>query len=776
MRTVCALVLCAASAFADQGVEFTVNAKHPAAQRDAQVVRDRASSALVVWCSENQAGPATQGDIVVRRLVLEAKPGGGSLRTASPAGTSQTTGVVLADSEFIIHDVAGVGDQEKPAVAANLQGAAVIVWASLTNRDSAYDIKARRLQDGVPQGPEFFVNTTMPRTQTEPDVAVDNAGHFVVAWDGWTANDDRDVYLRVFGADGTPRTGEIRVNTTTAYSQAKPSIRYRPDGSFVVVWESWMQEGALAYGYGVYARLFDSLGVPLSGEIPVNTWTIDYQWYADVETFSDGGFAVVWCSWEQDGADGGIYMQRFNADGSKRGNERQVNTSTANYQWLPRIQRTADDSFVVCWSSWKQDGSREGVYLQMYDPEGRPTSFETRCNTRTESYQWEPDIAAIAPGDILAVWSDWLDPQIDYEITARRIWPVYPEGVIRPAGIAHAAGRTTSRVIVHVVDSLAMTGHSYEATFDSLANRTAVLHVRDLATGDSVVQRYAIDRGENILYMTPVFHGVTVEVVPEFDLDLDIAGSFTANHSGTNCGFIVGPPSAGTKRIAPIDVALIWGNTDTLADGRYAAALDTALGINGKREVQVPFRGWNLTDNQRMDLLVVESPANKRWDAGERVVFLTPVAYRTTSTNTHAEVRPISIEEPVRLPGPGDTSFVRTFRPIGNADRFQFTTLRSSVLDVPATAAVPGALTLLQNYPNPFNPTTTIRYTVPVAGNVTLRVFSILGQEVRLLATGVHQPGSYRVQFDARGLASGVYFSVLEGAGKRVVQRMMVLR
>lgn len=223
-------------------------------------------------------------------------------------------------------------------------------------------------------------------------------------------------------------------------------------------------------------------------------------------------------------------------------------------------------------------------------------------------------------------------------------------------------------------------------------------------------------------------------------------------------------------------MALIWGSTDTLADGRYAAALDTALGINGKKEVQMPFRGWNLTDNQKMDLLVVESPSNKRWDAGERVVFLTPPAYRSTATNTHAEVRPISIEEPARLPGPGDTSFVRTFRPIANTDRFQFATARSSVLDVPARAAVPGELTLFPNYPNPFNPTTTIRYTVPAAGSVTLRVYSILGQEVRVLVSGYHQPGSYRVQFDARGLASGVYIAALEGAGKRVVGRMMVLK
>ena len=220
-----------------------------------------------------------------------------------------------------------------------------------------------------------------------------------------------------------PRTGEIRVNTTTAYSQAKPAVRYRPDGSFVVVWESWMQDEASPAGYGVYARLFDSLGVPLSGEIAVNTYTADYQWYADVETFADNGFAVVWCSWEQDGADGGIYMQRFNCNGTQT---RYGAAGEYDDGELPVAAagsaRCPDDSFVVCWSSWKQDGSREGVYLQMYDASGRKISFETPCNTTTAGFQWEPDIVGRSrPGDVIAVWSDWIGPTIDYDVTGRRI-------------------------------------------------------------------------------------------------------------------------------------------------------------------------------------------------------------------------------------------------------------------------------------------------------------------------------------------------------------------
>ncbi len=264
--------------------------------------------------------------------------------------------------------------------------------------------------------------------------------------------------------------------------------------------------------------------------------------------------------------------------------------------------------------------------------------------------------------------------------------------------------------------------------------------------------------------------------MPEFDLDLDFARSFMVNHSGTNLTFGLNIPSAGTKTIAPIDAALLWGSTDTLADGSYATVLDTALGTNGKREVLVPFIGWNLTDGQRMDLLVVESPVNKRWTVGERIIFLTPPAYRTASNNTHAEIRPTAPGGAIVMPGPGDTNVVLTVRPIRQGERFAFTTSRAAVLDVPESPGTPRAMFLEQNYPNPFNPSTTIRYEVARAGDVAIRVFTILGQQVATLAEGFHQPGRYRVRFDAAGIASGVYFYRMEVAERVVVRKMTVVK
>jgi photosystem II stability/assembly factor-like uncharacterized protein len=88
----------------------------------------------------------------------------------------------------------------------------------------------------------------------------------------------------------------------------------------------------------------------------------------------------------------------------------------------------------------------------------------------------------------------------------------------------------------------------------------------------------------------------------------------------------------------------------------------------------------------------------------------------------------------------------------------------------------PKTFSLRQNYPNPFNSTTTIEYEVPRHTMLQLNVVDIQGRVVRELVHMVHEPGVYRVRFDATGLASGVYFCTMKTEFSITTQQMTFLK
>jgi Secretion system C-terminal sorting domain len=91
---------------------------------------------------------------------------------------------------------------------------------------------------------------------------------------------------------------------------------------------------------------------------------------------------------------------------------------------------------------------------------------------------------------------------------------------------------------------------------------------------------------------------------------------------------------------------------------------------------------------------------------------------------------------------------------------------------------IPVGVHLEQNYPNPFNPTTSIKYSIPVGtyGRTSLRVYDLLGREVAVLVNERKAPGSYTVQFNGSGLASGVYFYRLTAGDFVATKKLLMLR
>ncbi|MFA7362169.1 MAG: T9SS type A sorting domain-containing protein [Candidatus Kapaibacterium sp.] len=126
------------------------------------------------------------------------------------------------------------------------------------------------------------------------------------------------------------------------------------------------------------------------------------------------------------------------------------------------------------------------------------------------------------------------------------------------------------------------------------------------------------------------------------------------------------------------------------------------------------------------------------------------------------------------LGGCGYTEWTNTSTPVGRANTmFSF----SSVTEINQNSTeIPSVYSLSQNYPNPFNPSTKINFSLPKQGLVTLKIYDILGREVRTLVNEIKAAGNYTVDFNASEYSSGVYFYRLQSQGFTDIKKMMLIK
>ena len=89
---------------------------------------------------------------------------------------------------------------------------------------------------------------------------------------------------------------------------------------------------------------------------------------------------------------------------------------------------------------------------------------------------------------------------------------------------------------------------------------------------------------------------------------------------------------------------------------------------------------------------------------------------------------------------------------------------------------LPTSFELAQNYPNPFNPSTSIDYSLPRAGYISLKVFNVIGQEVATLYEGFQAAGNHRVEFQASTKPSGIYFYRLTHQDGSETRKMLLVK
>ena len=296
------------------------------------------------------------------------------------------------------------------AVGMNGPGRFVVAWQSYTQDGSREGAFAQRYdKDGLPTGAEFRVNTFTTHTQSRSSVGLDSAGNVVIAWRSGSGPAPQDgdasgVYAQRYNNSGGALGVEFQVNTYTTEYQNRPDVARVADGTFVVAWQSYDQEG-VGSGYGVYAQRYAADGVPLGPEFRVNTYTTGDQARPSVAVDGTGNFVVAWTEYAvRDGSGSSIRAQRYNAAGSAAGAEFQINSGTTGYQYQPQVGLAADGAgFVIAWNSYTTGGI--GVQARKFSPNGTAAGPDFLVNTYVTGAQYTPSVAVDAVGNFMVTWN-----------------------------------------------------------------------------------------------------------------------------------------------------------------------------------------------------------------------------------------------------------------------------------------------------------------------------------------------------------------------------------
>jgi VCBS repeat-containing protein len=309
-------------------------------------------------------------------------------------------------------------DQEKSSITSLNDGGYVVSWTSDGQDGSDEGIYLQRYDyNGEKVGLETLVNTNTKYTQKEAAITSLNDGGYIVSWTTYVSGNFYDIHKQRYNKEGQKIGGEMRVNTHTSHKQVDSSITSLDSGGYIVSWTSWNQDG---HYDGVFLQRFNSNDEKVGGEVQVNTRTGSHQFDSEITTLKDDGFVVTWTSFGQDGDRYGVYAQRYNKNGEKEGEETLVNTYTGGYQSEPTIGALNDGGYIIAWESSWIDGDDDGIFTQRYDANGNKVGGETQVNTYIKDGQRSPSITALNDGGYVVSWESYKQDGSRYGIYTQK--------------------------------------------------------------------------------------------------------------------------------------------------------------------------------------------------------------------------------------------------------------------------------------------------------------------------------------------------------------------
>jgi|GEM_PF-1326575 len=310
------------------------------------------------------------------------------------------TAALAQTSDLRINDDTGTSPQIEPAIAMNQYGQGVAVWRD--SRGSKPAVYAQMITcKGFFNKKNFKVNDDDNEVWTA-GVAINDLGHFVVVWE--SRSDSVRLLAQRFANNGVRIGGAVRVDTHArplGIPTATPEVGIEAQGDFTVCWTD------LSLNSGdVLIQRFNSDGTPRGGNVTVNTVTAGAQQEASMAMNADGDFVVAW---SDDRLSSGsqtpleIFAQAFDSWGQRRGGNFQVSNSPAGISaGASACAMQPNGEFMICWNDLQ---NYQRIYASSFNADALALSKPFAVSDTVHSVlNADPDICTVMETSYAIAW------------------------------------------------------------------------------------------------------------------------------------------------------------------------------------------------------------------------------------------------------------------------------------------------------------------------------------------------------------------------------------
>jgi len=630
------------------------------------------------------------------------------------------------------------GEQVLPKISLTSDGGCYIAW--MDTRTGNYNVYLQRLD---PAGNKLFAtdgllisNNTSSSSIVDWDMMTDNSDNAVIAFSDIRAGGDFKVYAYLISPAGNFLWGANGVSLSTAVDmQPNPRITQTTDGYYIIAWPSLSTPSKIA------VQKLDAAGNKLYGNDPlyITSGTAEQYTYPVPVTGTNGSYIIGF-----EGTTGSfpgltvhLYAQKYSSAGTPQWGSTPVTiTNAGGFPFYETTNLITDENYgvVFVWYDDRDANNLYSTFVQRVDSSGTalftPNGIEV--SALSSNHHLNPDVVINPTTN--EIYTFWIEQNTTQSL----------------AGIS---------------------GQKLSSTGSKLwGNNGMIFKAMDSNTDLHMSAKFT--NGNSYVYYLEYIGASQNNLAKAFSVD----GNGSFNWAGNIVTFstVVSSKSRLVSDIYNNGVSVLaWSDGRQDAGGIYAQNIQ-ANGLFGgivpvelisfygtQNGNQVDLQWQTATENNNSGFEVERAspsttPCQEAW---EKIAFVP--GYGTT-TEKHS----YTFTDENLQPG------IYHYR-LKQID-YDGSCVYSDEVEVEVTSATEFALH--QNYPNPFNPSTKISYQIPNSGNVTLKVFDLLGNEVATVVDEFKTVGSYKVDFNASTLPSGAYFYRLKSGSLIQTKKMLLIK